>query len=341
MHYHSKISRLLHWLALDNRHLARAFLNIELSQGECPERSTEKHIFVAGLARSGTTMVLRHLAKDPGLASFTYRDMPFVLMPSLWSKMSRWLNAKPMAPEERAHKDGIYVDANSPEALDEIYWRVTVGESYIRPPFLLAHTPDAAALEGYKQLVNSFLHLSGRNRYLSKGNNNILRLPALKQHFPNAVFVTPFRDPASQASSLHRQHLHFQSSDAFTRKYMSWLAHHEFGADHLRFHFSRNKPCYDAPESVNYWLELWLEVYRHLWETRNDGGTSTIFVCYETLCDAPHYWTQLAEKLEVASGMDNEYRLSSARSDERDMDQNLLREAREVYKNLCSLREIH
>ena len=42
----------------------------------------------------------------------------------------------------------------------------------------------------------------GRTRYLSKNNNNILRLPALARAFPQALILIPFRDPLTHAASL-------------------------------------------------------------------------------------------------------------------------------------------
>lgn len=46
----------------------------------------------------------------------------------------------------------------------------------------------------------------GGARYLSKNNNNILRLEALATSFPDALLIHPFRDPLQQALSLLSQH---------------------------------------------------------------------------------------------------------------------------------------
>ena len=78
-------------------------------------KSNEHHIFVSGLARSGTTILLNALYESDEFASLTYRDMPFVLAPNLWSKLS---NGKEKNNKvERAHGDGIKVSTESPDCL--------------------------------------------------------------------------------------------------------------------------------------------------------------------------------------------------------------------------------
>ena len=46
---------------------------------------TNKHVFIFGLARSGTTILLNSLYSTNEYASTLYKDMPFVLSPSRFS----------------------------------------------------------------------------------------------------------------------------------------------------------------------------------------------------------------------------------------------------------------
>src|SRR5262249_28103794 len=46
----------------------------------------EKPIYIAGLARSGSTVLLETIAAFPGVASHRYRDFPFVFTPYWWNK---------------------------------------------------------------------------------------------------------------------------------------------------------------------------------------------------------------------------------------------------------------
>jgi len=219
-----------------------------------PAAAGGAHVFVAGLARAGTTMLLRELHDTGRFATLTYADMPFVLAPNLWAQMAGTRNAGDR--HERAHGDGIMVDAESPEAFDEVYWRVMDGDAYIRPDRLLPHRPNGEIVRGFTDYMSLILKRCGKTRYLSKNNNNILRLPTLVAAYPEAAFLVPIRRPLQHAASLLRQHRRFSSSDAFTNDYMHWLGHHEFGRNHRPFDFSGD-PKGD-PETLDYWLRAWI-----------------------------------------------------------------------------------
>ena len=48
------------------------------------EQNLEKnHIFITGMPRSGSTVLLYYLYQSELFASLTYRDMPFVISPKL------------------------------------------------------------------------------------------------------------------------------------------------------------------------------------------------------------------------------------------------------------------
>ena len=44
------------------------------------QMTVKEHVFITGLARSGTTILLNALYKSNIFASLTYSDMPFVLL---------------------------------------------------------------------------------------------------------------------------------------------------------------------------------------------------------------------------------------------------------------------
>ena len=72
-----------------------------------------KPVFVCGLARAGTTILLETLARHPQLASHRYRDDPFVFTPMLWNAFLARLPSERKTPAERAHADGIVVTSDS------------------------------------------------------------------------------------------------------------------------------------------------------------------------------------------------------------------------------------
>ncbi len=267
----------------------------------------ERHVFVSGLARAGTTVLMRRFYATNLYCSLTYRDMPFVLAPNLWRKLACLSKRTVAATTERAHGDRIMVDVDSPEGLEEVFWRVFTGDTYIERKRLKPHLPDSETRWKYVCYINAILNAKdGRvSRYLSKNNNNILRLNTIRHVFPRALILIPFREPLSHAGSLLRQHRNFvkaQENDRFVRSYMTWLVHHEFGLDHRPFRFDEDcaTQAYTyRTDMIDYWLELWCATYGWL---EYAAPKDAIFVCYEDLCSCTDVWLHLAK----ISGISNE-----------------------------------
>ena len=102
------------------------------------------------------------------------------------------------------------------------------------------------------------------------------------------------------------QHARFndeQSHDDFTRQYMSWLGHYEFGPGHRPFCFSSpsqsGRPSYE-PDTLNYWLLEWCETYEYLLVQASHGE---IFLSYEFLCENPE---QVLASLFSDAGLEEE-----------------------------------
>ena len=278
------LDRVLHWLMLEPavvRHLAfelerqfalhKRIAPDSLYSGKAFD-TADGAVYVCGLARSGTTMLLRILDQIEVFRSLTYRDMPFVLAPNLWKQISRH-SSQQLALSERAHGDGILVDLDSPEGFEEVFWR-TFGVSKSDSRCLSFEEPSSEVLSAfadYRSLVanprteSTTDSAQGKlRRYLSKNNNNLLRLHSLCAD-PAATVLLAYRNPVATALSLYRQHQRFcvaQTEDRFTRTYMRWLVHHEFGLDHFPFCFA--VPEMDdtlTPDDPNYWLDYWNAVY--------------------------------------------------------------------------------
>lgn len=301
-------SRSLHRLALGSRIVAETSFDLEraLNPADDGDEAVSRPVFVAGLARAGTTILMRQLYRTGVFRSLTYRDMPFVLAPNLWDRFSR-LSRTDMEAEVRAHGDGILVDYDSPEALEEVFWRVNCGREYIRPDRLVPMSTDAEAENDFRDYVRLLLKAYPGRRYLSKNNNNVLRLPSLKRCFADAAIVIPFREPKQHAWSLMRQHRLFlerHEADRFSRDYMTWLVHHEFGADHRPFILDEAQfgelQGLDPASALDYWLRIWLNAYRHIADTAPEG---TYFISYERLCgDTEAVWAGLCASLGLPPG---------------------------------------
>lgn len=288
MHTHSLADKFLHRLILGSDAVSEFGYSIEKSfKSRAKQEIVEgRHAFVSGLARAGTTLITRELFSGGEFGSLTYRDMPFVVAPRLGRKL--FGKRAPQTLEERAHGDGIFVDLESPEALEEPFWRMFDGESYIRRDRLVPHNPSPESLKEHFNYVGSVLSMTHRDRYLAKNNNSVLRLNALAENYPNADIIVPFRHPIEQSKSLSNQHKRFselQRTDDFARKYMGWLVHHEFGLDHRPFDVGSSNKCVPT-ENQAYWLDLWCEVYQWLMET---APSRTRFICYEDYCNDADY----------------------------------------------------
>jgi hypothetical protein len=224
-----------------------------------------KTILITGLARSSTTSLLNELVKNDSAFSLKYKNMPFILAPKfqniLYNKSRIELN-----PTERSHKDGIYIDESSPEAFDEVLFKVYEAKKFMLKDKLLQY--ESNYIHKYLDFIDHCLFVNQKKIYLSKNNNHILRLSQLIETQRFKILVT-FREPLSHASSLLNQHIihsNIQESDQFSLQYMNYLGHHEFGMNHKYFLFK--KPRLDSSKYTgnNYWLAQWINYYHYILE---------------------------------------------------------------------------
>jgi hypothetical protein len=316
-------------------------LDLERSLYSNNTTTSDNHIFICGLARAGTTILMRTIYGTGEFASLTYRDMPFVMMPNLWNKVSG-LGKKHINESERAHGDGIKVNYDSPEALEEVFWRTHTGSTYINPDRLSRYDVETEIIELFKEYVQLINLRYEKKRYLSKNNNNILRINSILRAYSDSFIVIPFRDPVAQSASLLRQHIKFSELhklDEFSHKYMNWLVHHEFGIDHRKFDFSTGLPevVYSDSLTLDYWLQQWLNVYKNLINNHSDQDR-VYFVCYEDLCSEQTgkiVWEQLSSKLNIDTSA-SDFRNANTSVANTD-DKNLTNAAFDVYRQMKSL----
>jgi len=309
-----------------------------------PSDPNEKHVFVSGLARAGTTILMRAFYDTRQFRSLTYRDMPFVLMPGIWKKLSRPFHVHQEA-HERVHGDGIYVDFDSPEAFEEVFWQTFSGDEYIFCNCLKPYVVSKELIEKFRLYLRRVVASSNdpnQRRYLSKNNNNILRLAAIRKAFPKSLIIIPFRDPLQHAISLLNQHqksLSRHSIDQFSCDYMRWLGHHEFGATHKPFVFEVDgfSLAYYEENNINYWLQIWVSTYSYLLKR---APSDSIFVCFEDLCKSPvDILGYLFESADLQLGEDglNEMFIAPRARDAVGVEKNLRDQAQRIFFDLRAL----
>ncbi len=261
----------------------------------------DKPIFICGLARAGSTILLEFLASQPGSATHQYRDFPFVYIPVWWN----WFIARASRAEqnsiERFHKDRILINTESPEAMEEILWMAffpTCHDSS-QSNVLCANTRNPRFEEFYRDHIRKVLFVRGGSRYVAKGNYNVTRLQYLRELFPEARFVIPVRDPIDHVASLMRQHRIFceeEQRDQRILAYMRRVGHFEFGLDVRpinvgnRDRTKRIERVWLAGEEVRGWARYWTLVYgfvADLLETDTKVRQATFLVHYGDLCGFP------------------------------------------------------
>ncbi|MFW6192828.1 MAG: hypothetical protein ACOC83_05005 [Gemmatimonadota bacterium] len=290
------LDRLLHRVAFRAGLAQRTMAEVEeaLWGEDLQALPLDDPVFITALPRCGTTILLEVLVGTGRFASHTYRDMPFVLCPLLWERLSRSF-AVDDAPVERAHGDGLEVSADSPEAFEEMVWKHFWPDHYredrIRPWTGDDPSPEFAAFFETHMRKVVVLRRDGpgddRRRYVSKNNLNVARLAAPPGPMREGTFVIPFREPVQQAASMLRQHRRFlelHELDPFVREYMEAIGHHEFGQGLKPVDFGGWLEEAPSPERLEFWVRYWIAVYR--WVLEHADG-ATVLVSYRRLTEEP------------------------------------------------------
>lgn len=303
-------SKALHQTVLDNSLIKEMAFDIDcmITRFRPSPPQTSSPVFIAGLARAGTTILLEALYSTGAFTTLTYRDMPFVTAPYLWSKITKGHKLKEDLKKERAHGDRLYINYDSPEAFEEVFWMTFSNAKYVKDSYLELQDIDADLLEKYKRFVYNIIARQGNDsslRYLAKNNNNFMRIKAVKSAFPDSITIVPFRNPIDHAKSLHIQHERFlerHTNDPFSLKYMRWLGHFEFGVNFKPFKVSpealpKNR---EEPMELGYWLRYWKCFYEYVIKHH---ASDVIFFDYDKFCEKPNI---SLDKLESALALDED-----------------------------------
>jgi hypothetical protein len=264
-------------------------------------QKVEEPIYVCGLARSGSTLLLEILAAHHDTASHKYEDFPFVFTPYWWRGVLRLTPFKDTELKERAHGDRMLVNAASPEAMEEMLWRAFFADSH-KAEVSQVLGRDAAQPEFsrfYARHVQKILLAAKRRRYLSKGNYNVTRMGFLRGLFADARFVVPVREPVAHIVSLMRQHERFCAAgkkDAGVVAHMTLAGHYEFGLNRVPINtgdaaqMDAVLAAWKAGDEVRGWALYWAMLYGFVHAqlaADADLQAAALVVRFETLCAQP------------------------------------------------------
>ena len=328
MSNYSKLNKLLHRLYLGNGFISKSSFEVEETffEGKLKKFDIKSKVFVSGLARSGTTAFMRRIHETREFASLQYSNMPFLFLPNLWK------NSSQISSHERAHKDGIKIDSNSPEEFDEYFWKVFTNNAYIKD-FLQPHQIDEELLEKYDKYISLICLSKNKSKYISKNNNNILRIFDL-QKLDNSAFFFLVRKPSDHASSLLKLHKVFcedHKRDPFNLEYFNYLGHHEFGLNHkpflLKEDYQEARKQYDQFD-INYWLLNWKQYYSYLLDILDERFHLVVF---EDLTSDPNRVYNYVNGVLDLSIPETDKRFTPPAYENPDIDAGLLAECEEVY----------
>ena len=347
---YSDVDRFLHGIAFSSPTLQKTISRLEDVTLGKPRVQSAPPIFVTSLARGGTTALLNALSKMKGIATHTYRDMPFVTAPVLWNTLAGG-DKRHVARRRRAHGDGLMIDLNSPEAFEEVLWKIYWPEKYRADGITLwteaDKNPEADLFiaRHMHKIIRARFGQSPQSpvRYCSKNNTNIGRLAYLPKAFPGCTIIIPLRQPGRHAASLHRQHQNFlnlQAKDDFIRRYMRDIGHFEFGKIYTPLKFPNFDASHYEPNSANHWLYYWICAFQAV-EDNLSADQRFIFVTQDSLRQHPK---DIMHKLTVKLNLplahqlfETEFLSTSDKGCDDIFDAKLLKNAQDIYTRLSNM----
>lgn len=258
----------------------------------------DRPIYVTSLARAGTTIVTELLEKHPDVTSHHYSDFPNIWTPYWRNYLLKRSRRQPPPPAERAHKDRIQVNLDSPEAVEELIWMAFFERAHDEQAnHVLTGDDSNPAFEAfYRDHVIKLLAVRGAMRYLAKGNYNISRLAYIHRLFPQARFLIPVRDPVQHVASLVKQHRLFSGAHAQDPRIGNLLAmsgHFEFGPFRNAINFGDQaavaaiRQAWEDGREAEGWARYWASLYGHLAAQLGDSPSlrrACLLFSYENLC---------------------------------------------------------
>ena len=241
-------------------------------------------VFIAGVPRSGTTILVEILSRHPTVTSHRYGDFPNVYTPYWRNWLADRLDAGVARPVERAHKDRVMVTSRSPEAVEEVIWMNFFDHLHdpAQDQVLDASVSNPAFERFYREHVSKLLAVRGASRYLAKGNYNTTRLRYITRLFPDARILVPWREPVAQVASLIKQDRLFTrmtDEDPRVPIQLARSGHFEFGPGKRAVNVGSRAQAaaierdWAAGDLAAGWARYWTAVYAHLLDVMEGDRT--------------------------------------------------------------------
>lgn len=290
--------RLVH--ALRGAFHALGCLESRLMRPRLRRTAIDRPLYICGVPRCGTTILLEMLSAHPSVATHQYADMLMPYVPYAWAALMK--GARPLMrdePRERLHRDRIVVTNLSAESVEETLWLRYFDGLHSEASSCVLGAGDAHPRfdRFYRDTIKKLLLARGRPRYLSKANYNVTRLGYLTRLFPHARVLLVIRHPAHHVASLVKQDRLLSSlaqADPRVATILRITGRFEFGADkrwpRVGDDTSEIRRLYAGGRVARAWAMHWAAVYdfvhRQL-EASAGLAAQTLVVRYEDLCQDP------------------------------------------------------
>lgn len=265
---------------------------------EAHQRRVDRPLYITGLPRCGTTILTEMLEKHPDLTCHRYSDFPNVWTPYWRNYLLKRSRVQSPKMEERAHKDRIEVNNDSPEAVEEVLWMSFFPSLH---DAMVNQVKDGQSRNAkfdlfYNEHILKLLAVRKADRYLAKGNYNVSRIRYILSLYPDAKFLIPVRDPVHQVASLAKQQALFtraSQEDPRVSVQMAMSGHFEFGPERVPVNFGRPEAtqtiidCWKQGREVEGWARYWAETYQHVLcqlEKFPEVREACLLFRYENLC---------------------------------------------------------
>lgn len=279
------------------------------------EVQVRQPIYVTGLARSGSTILLEMLSECEGTVTHRYKDYPPVFTPYYWNWFLNRMPKSDAKPAERTHRDGIMVTPDSPEAFEEVLWMAFFPDAHdvTHSSIFDQSTANPAFEVFYRDHIRKLLAIRNGHRYLSKGNYNVTRLEYLLKIFPDARFVIPVREPSWHIASLMKQHKLLSDGERRNPRaleHMRRVGHYEFGLDRRPIN-AGDRNCaeqiaalWQEGKDIEGWARYWGHIYGFVadrLERNPELKAAVLLARFEDICQEPETTIrQLLEHCDLA-----------------------------------------
>ena len=261
----------------------------------------ESPIYITGLARAGTTIILEMLSKHPAVATHRYIHIPMSYLPYIWTKFARKTKIF-LDPVERIHKDGIMVNRESPEALEEVLWRrfFESAHSETISNVLASNVSNSSFEKFYRNHISKMLLIQKKSRYLTKNNYNVTRMEYLLKLFPKSKFLLIIRNPIDHIASLIKQNKLFEKmgvEDPRLEHFTQLIGHYEFGRNRKSINVGNFEMAQELGKiwlknssDEKAWAMYWASIYSfvsNILKKNKKLADATLIVRYDDLVNNP------------------------------------------------------